>query len=311
VYNCTFSANTGIVGAGIYNYAGTLTVNNCTFSGNIAVIGGGIFNTIGGTVRMNNCTLSGNAANGDGGGIYNDKYNSSVTLLNTIIAGNTSPSGPDVYGAVTSQGHNLVGNSTGSSGWVGSDLLNVNPLLGPLQDNGGPTFTMAPSLSPISAAIDAGDDAVTGAPLNLTSDQRGRPRKSGAHVDIGAVEISPITLVVSNNNDSGSGSLRQTILDAFPYEGDTITFAPNVTGTITLSSGELLLTRISTSTAPARQTSRSAATARAGFLTLQMSPSTSPASPFAMAGYQVVPLAGHSPAGKIKAVGFLTMVIWV
>ena len=243
MYNCTFSANTGIVGAGIYNYAGTLTVNNCTFSGNIAVIGGGIFNTIGGTVRMNNCTLSGNAANGDGGGIYNDKYNSSVTLLNTIIAGNTSPSGPDVYGAVTSQGHNLVGNSTGSSGWVGSDLLNVNPLLGPLQDNGGPTFTMAPSLSPISAAIDAGDDAVTGAPLNLTSDQRGRPRKSGAHVDIGAVEISPITLVVSNNNDSGSGSLRQTILDAFPYEGDTITFAPNISGTITLSSGELLLNK--------------------------------------------------------------------
>ena len=49
----------------------------------------------------------------------------------------------DGEGEFTSLGHNLIGNTDGSSGWVGTDLLNVDPMLGPLQDNGGPTWTMA------------------------------------------------------------------------------------------------------------------------------------------------------------------------
>ncbi|MFI5365855.1 MAG: choice-of-anchor Q domain-containing protein [Candidatus Binatia bacterium] len=68
-------------------------------------------------------------------------------------------------------------------------MCSDDPKLGPLQDNGGPTFTQA--LLPGSPAIDAGDDAVTGAPLNLTTDQRGLPRKAGMHVDIGAYESVP------------------------------------------------------------------------------------------------------------------------
>ena len=93
-----------------------------------------------------------------------------------------------------SQGHNLIGRPDRSIGWVGSDLLGgtseatrLDPLLGPLQDNGGPTFTMA--LLPNSAAIDAGEDSVLGVPHNFATDQCGRPRKSGAHVDIGAFEV--------------------------------------------------------------------------------------------------------------------------
>jgi len=73
----------------------------------------------------------------------------------------------------------------------------MNPLLAPLGNHGGSTPTMplcsgmgAPvrSCKGISPAIDTGDDAVTGAPDNLTTDQRGLLRETGAHVDIGAYE---------------------------------------------------------------------------------------------------------------------------
>ena len=70
-----------------------------------------------------------------------------------------------------------------------TDLPNTDPLLGPLQDNGGPTETHA--LLPGSPAIDAGDDSIVGEPLLLTTDQRGQPRLQGAHVDIGAYETVP------------------------------------------------------------------------------------------------------------------------
>jgi hypothetical protein len=244
VNNCTVSANTasyGVTsyGGGICNDRGTLIVNNCTLSANIANYGGGIANINGlGTLTVNNCTVSANTASYEGGGICNDNV-SSMKLHNTIIAGNSSSQVyPDVFGTVTSQGHNLVGNTSGSSGWAGSDLLNGNPQLGSLQDNGGPTFTMAPSLNPISAAIDAGDDAVTGTPLYLTTDQRGLPRKSGAHVDIGAYEVNPPSNhIVTVTSDSGVGSLRQAILDADSF--DTITFALGGAGTITLTNGQL------------------------------------------------------------------------
>jgi hypothetical protein len=87
---------------------------------------------------------------------------------------------------LTSRGHNLIGNTQGGCGFVSSDLLNVNPLLGPLQNNGGPTQTMA--LLPGSPAINAGDP--TDAPAY---DQRGPgfPRLVNGHIDIGAFEVQP------------------------------------------------------------------------------------------------------------------------
>ncbi len=240
--------------------------------------GGGIGGVT--TVSLSDCTLSGNTVRGgdggdggvtgnggSGGGAFGGGLHSGgCGVHNTIIAGNTGVGGgsggggifggangdtganvgPDVSGAVKSNGYNLIGRTDGSSGWIisgaNSDLLGgttdntkLIPLLSPLQNNGGPTYTMA--LQPNSAAIDAGDDAVAGAPLGLLVDQRGRPRKSGAHVDIGAYEISPFT--VTNTADGGPGSLRQGIAISAP--GDVILFAPNVTGTITLTSGELLI----------------------------------------------------------------------
>jgi hypothetical protein len=97
----------------------------------------------------------------------------------------------------------LTGNSSGLVNGINNDLVGtvatpVNPLLGPLRNNGGPTLTLA--LLPDSPALDAGDDT-----LSTGTDQRGFPRKSGLHVDIGAYELSAAapsvtaaTCVVSN-----------------------------------------------------------------------------------------------------------------
>ncbi len=254
VTNCTLNGGFAFQGGGIYN-SGTLTVSNCTLSGNhFNVVGGGIANS--GTATVTNCTLSGNSAGSgsSGGGLAVFGSNTITMILNTIIAGNSVGSnavGPDVDGNVSSQGHNLIGKTDGSSGWVASDLTGtsaspLDPQLGPLQSNGGATLTMA--LQPTSAAIDAGDDAVLGSPLNLTTDQRGPgfPRKQGTHVDVGAFEFdqpqSGPTFIVTTTDDHDDGicgpvdcTLREAI-NAANADGvpSTITFAPTVTGTILL-----------------------------------------------------------------------------
>ena len=188
------SGNTAGNVGGIYNL-GIADLTNSTVSGNTANLnGGGIYNSSSTllTIRLTitSSTISGNTAtNGIGGGIYNNQ----ATLTNTIIAGNSLGNDCviDSFGTITSLGHNL--DSDGTCGLNGpGDLSNVvDPKLGPLADNGGPTLTHA--LLPGSPAIDSGDDSVLGVPHNLTTDQRGPgfPRLQGAHVDIGAYEAAP------------------------------------------------------------------------------------------------------------------------
>lgn len=185
VIGCTLSGNKATsfsisTGGAIYNSSGgTLTIINSTISGNSADLGGGIHNDA--TLNLINCTVSGNvSSDSSGGGIINSAIGQ-LNLTNTIIAGST---GGDCVnsGTIVTNDHNLI--QDGSC----SPLLSGDPKLGPLQNNGGPTFTQA--LGPGSPAIDSGDDAVLGNPLNLTTDQRGAgfPRKSCVHVDIGAYE---------------------------------------------------------------------------------------------------------------------------
>jgi len=122
-----------------------------------------------------------------------------LTLENTIVALNMAGStGPNVSGLFVSQGNNLIGDGTGSTGFTDGVKVTslepmddpVKPLLGPLQDNGGPTQTMALLVG--SRAIDAGNN--TAAP---TTDQRGviriLPGTIGglAIIDIGAFEYDP------------------------------------------------------------------------------------------------------------------------
>lgn len=163
-------------------------------------VGGAILNI--GTATLTNCTLNRNRAYAGknslgGGGIWHTNANlGTATLTNTIVA--DSGKGGDCGGdPVTSNGHNLSSDGTCfTSG--GTDLIDTAPLLAPLADYGGPTETQAlcsgvgvpkALCSGPSPAIDAGDDAVTGPPDNVTTDQRGLDRNAGLHVDIGAYEL--------------------------------------------------------------------------------------------------------------------------
>jgi hypothetical protein len=205
----TIAGNTGrIWGGGIASQHGDVNISNSTISGNTARggLGGGIF-LIGSiglngyfspsleltsvTITLNSATAQGTVG-GVGGGIWVDVQHfegqlvsARVFIRNTIVAGNASDVlGPDVHGPVISLGYNLVGATDNSSGWGTTDrqgtLANpLDPRLGPLQDNGGPTLTHA--LLADSPAVGFGDTALGG------HDQRGT-RGGG---DIGAFQAAP------------------------------------------------------------------------------------------------------------------------
>jgi hypothetical protein len=227
--NSTVSGNnTSSSGGGIFCNGCTLTLTNSTVSGNIGGAGnnggGGIF-TGQGAVTLTNSTVSGNTSSGSGGGI--NSGSGTVNVKNTIIAGNTAVgSAPDLAGSFTSQGYNLIGNSDGSQGFandvnndqVGSDATPLDPELGPLQNNGGPTFTHA--LLTGSPAIDKGaaaTDPTTGSPI--TADQRGFTRPLD----------DPSIPNASGGDGSDIGSFEEQTLAPTP----TLTLTPTPTPTRT------------------------------------------------------------------------------
>ena len=197
VTRCEISGNTG---GAIFN-EGSLTLVNSTVSGNTGGFGG--IRAAKGSATVFSSTISNNAAI-NGGGI-SVVAGGSASIENTIVAGNTlSGTAADVNGAVTSYGHNLIGNTSGGSGFVASDLINVDPLLGPLQNNGGPTRTQA--LLATSPALDALPTANGGCPA---TDQRffSRPQPAGGNCDIGAYELAAITYVDASASAFGFGTL--------------------------------------------------------------------------------------------------------
>jgi len=259
VTNCTISGNSANSDGGAISNGAALTVNNCTISGNSAGSDGGAISngnsliitnsTItgnsagsdggaisnGSMITVTNCTISGNSSNSDGGGISTA---ATANLRNTIIAQNSASSGgPDVRSSmpVTSQGYNLIGNSSGGSGFIGTDLLNVNPLLGPLQDNGGPTFTQA--LLTGSPAI----DAVPAGSCAVTTDQRGITRPQGSACDIGAFERQ--LGVGVNENEASEAVTDYTLAQNYPNP-----FNPNTTISFTLPKASEVRLEIYTST---------------------------------------------------------------
>jgi hypothetical protein len=194
VNNSTFSGNrTNSLGGGIVNRgsgrSATLTINNSTFSGNSAVVGGGIYNA-GATLKVSNSTLSGNSAM-VGGGISN--ANATLTIGDTILKAGGLGDGANIFndaGTVTSLGYNLSSDNGGGVLTGPGDQINTEPLLGPLQDNGGPTFTHA--LLPGSPAIDTGDPNFAPPPF---FDQRGPgfDRVVNGRIDKGSYEIQEST----------------------------------------------------------------------------------------------------------------------
>src|SRR5262249_56240689 len=96
-----------------------------------------------GNLMVSHSTITGNSAPSNGGGIRNNDGGTMATR-NSIIAGNTALLGPDVFGNLGSLGSNLISNPQEMTGWVGTDILHVNPPLEPLHDNSGPPRTHPP-----------------------------------------------------------------------------------------------------------------------------------------------------------------------
>jgi hypothetical protein len=202
-------------GGAITNNTGTVNIHHSTISLNNAQAGNSGVNegAADKPARL--------VAEGTGGGIRVGA--GSVTLDNTIVAGNTAASGtgdttgaptpgPDVDGTVTSNGHNLAGNTTSATGFTGTgDLTGVSPMLSPLADNGGPTHTMA--LMAGSPAIDAG--VASGAMF----DQRGMARTfddpsvvnapTSDGTDIGAFERVPPCILTCPSDITVPNDLNQ------------------------------------------------------------------------------------------------------
>lgn len=216
---------------------GIFTITNCTLTGNRALAGnggqggeGGLFLGQGGVggaaegagiLNRQSCQLAhvtihgGLADRGSGGagvpagaagaarGAGVRTTTSTIAFVNCLVAQNSLDSimpanGPDLFGAIVSQGYNLVGITNGSTGWIASDKLGnditpLDPLIEPVQANGGWTPTMA--LLPGSPAIDQGKA------IGLVIDQRGLTRpydnpavgnaSGGNGSDIGAFEARP------------------------------------------------------------------------------------------------------------------------
>ena len=186
------------MGGAIFNMQGRLTILNSTLAGNAAIggqdpvpdsgkgIGGAVFN-MSGTLTAVGSTLATNTAADDGASIYNLVYDgntarqATTTLRDTIVADGSGPadlvsiktayiSPPPLGSASTAVGdRNLVRTMAARElGTIAGAPLTADPELGPLQDNGGPTPTMAPAAG--SPVIDAGSA------FGLASDQRGVPR---------------------------------------------------------------------------------------------------------------------------------------
>jgi hypothetical protein len=220
VVRSTINNNTASVdGGGVHVDSSQLTIIGSTLSTNSARGFGGGAAMPNGTLILRHSTVTANRANTDnvggeqGGGLITGT--GVVTLDHTIVAGNLRGTSirSDAIGP-TSARFSLIGDNTGATitdnggNLIGTGAFPVNPLLGPLAENGGPTRTHA--LQPGSQAIDAGDPAaLAGAGSVPTSDQRGVPfiriynggGDLSARIDIGAYEVQAPGIAADFDDD--------------------------------------------------------------------------------------------------------------
>ncbi len=227
IVSCLLENNGAVAGGGglIAYQSGSVTVSQTTFDGNSSLFQGGAADIEETDAQFLNCTFSGNSVPGDGigAGIYHVTYsanNSKMLLVNCTIANSLGGAGlytdaqdigdglgqvqtrvlntvianspaenvfSDNSTAVTSLGHNLSSDNSAPFNAAG-DLNGLDPKLSALGFYQGFLPTIKPLIG--SPLLDAGDDAVLGAPYNLAFDARGAGfgRRSGSHVDIGAFE---------------------------------------------------------------------------------------------------------------------------
>jgi hypothetical protein len=238
-------------GGGLFLSVGTLVLTDSTIaannlqggSGYLAAggpaQGAGLWVGAGASAQVTFSTIATNQAIGGsgyyghdgmatGGGVYNQGL---LQTHDTLLAGNrvNGPgpnSGPDLAGDLGSLGHNLIGNSQGGIGYDATDLLDIDPLLRPLADNGGPTQTMA--LLPGSPALNAGDPCQLGVP-----DQRGVVRSGG--VNIGAYQASATAFILDAPATVTAGMPFDVTVTAVDPFGQV---AVGYTGTVTFNSSD-------------------------------------------------------------------------
>ena len=239
------------VGGGIYT-SGTLTIDNSTISGNstgmirdreaiplgdVVSDGGAIYNS--GDLNISHSTIVNNTAR-RGGGISNNNQFGTIDLSHTIIANNSSFSSADsvdCLAQINSKGYNLIENTEDCTieGIEQGNLFGIDPLLGVLRDNGGPTRTHA--LLPKSPAIDAGSMDKT--ELSET-DQRGFPRIVNDRVDLGAYEVDNKPFIAYNDFSWIEGQQSTNISLYTSNEGDGVPSQGNSGSLIDFESGEMV-----------------------------------------------------------------------
>jgi CSLREA domain-containing protein len=273
ISSSTISGNFATDGGGIWSSTSKFAVMGSTISGNQATGAGGglyLFSLNPEPAVVRHSTIAFNSAVRLGGGVF--VSGAPLEIDHTIIAKNNAALAPDLLSVLSTidARFSLVGNNQGSTlaaapvgmpdangNLVGQPGLLIDPLLGPLGDNGGPTFTH--SLLTGSPALDAGNPAaMVGPDMIPETDQRGAPfvRIADSRIDIGAYERQTLTrsnFVVDSLLDESDGdysaddlTLREAIGLANGSAGqDTITFGSALTtggpATIRLTDGELVI----------------------------------------------------------------------
>jgi hypothetical protein len=223
-------------GGGVYVTSGTATFLNATIVANQAFVSlaAGAAGTGGGAAGTGTPGLNGAVGVAAGGGYFSQSATNKIgnTILDLNAAGSSVTgtfvsTSPDAAGAFTSNGHNLLGSTTGATGFISTDMTGVSQAqlnMGPMRNNGGPTPTDA--LLTGSAAIAAGDKTLL--PSAVTTDQRGpgHVRVYNNQVDVGAFELQPpvITSLSPNTITEGSGAVTMTILGSLIETNTLVSF---------------------------------------------------------------------------------------
>ncbi|MGE8319221.1 MAG: choice-of-anchor Q domain-containing protein [Comamonas sp.] len=210
IVDSTFARNSaGRDGGALHNWGdggkAYAPISNSSFHANNADNYGGAISNDGrhlgtGSPAIAGSTFTGNQAGSMGGAVYSVELNgfSPITIRGSILWGNTARTWPQFRDSASS---GTVSHSIVQGGHAGTGILDMDPELGPLQDNGGPTPTRLPG--PGSAALDMVDCGA----LELTADQRGLARPQGAACDMGAVERRATSVLKVELAGSAGGSV--------------------------------------------------------------------------------------------------------
>jgi hypothetical protein len=339
VSGSTFNNNRAGTGGAVCSVSSIGTVpppsmlTNDTFTGNTALDGAAIADGANDTLMVLNDTISGNTATpgGTGAGFYLFAFPVTVVFQNTIVAGNTASTDPDINASpVTDNGGNFIGNLTGSTGFKAGTLTG-DPLLGPLANNGGPLagvpgdqqVVQTEALLPGSPAIDKG--VAMGAP---TTDERGFTRPIGVGPDIGAFEFQNAALTVSvtpatptvlvHGSEMFTVTVTNTSGNALPADNSTlaVTLSAGLTPTspLTFTLGALAAGQSQTFTVTATATTLGTQTITAAVTSPDANPNTvsanvtvvtpPPAPPSAPPPSPPTTTTTHTPVGGLTLFAF-------